>query len=204
MHRPLTTVLVALLLAACNGGDQLGEPWGSPMQHSTRLADTPYPPRDLAMFDGVNGRVVMWADLMRLTRRTSVLVIDTRPDDRGAVAMRNALLDDVRAGFSPVAEIECGDDLDGCALEVDDALAHHRRVVVLARGTAPLPDVARAINRRCWFTGVTTLATVPSAARFLRTEDRDRGDVVAYTAPTRALAPQDAAPAASTATPRPG
>lgn len=204
MLRPLLSVTLAFLAVACNGGDQLGEPWGSPMQFSTALADTPYPPRDLPMFDGVNGRVVMWADLMRLTRRTSVLVIDVRPDDRGAVAMRNALLEDVRSGFSPVAEIECVDDLEGCARQVDDALERNRRVIVLAKGAAPLADVAGAINRRCAFTGVTTVASVPSAARFLRTEDRDLGDVVAYTAPTRVVSPQDAMPTASPVPARPG
>jgi hypothetical protein len=149
------------------------------------------------MFDGVSGRVVMWADLMRLTRRTSVLVLDVRPMDRGAVAMREALVQDVQSGFSPVAMVECDSDLEACARQVDESLDANRRVIVLHRGDAALGEVTRAINARCWFTGVTTVATVPSAARYLRGADRDRADVVAYTAPTRVVRPQDAAPPAA-------
>lgn len=185
---------IALLLPACTGGDQLGEPWGSPMQHSTALSDTPYPPRDLAMFDGVNGRVVMWADLVRLVRRTSVIVIDATADDRGAVAMRSALIEDVQAAFPPVAIVDCEDDADGCAARVSDALDSNRRVIVRCVGGVRVADASRAIRSRCWFTGVTTVAMVASPDRELRPQDRDLADVVAYTAPQRVFTPSKGAP----------
>lgn len=198
MRLPIA-LAAALTLAACHGGDQLGEPWGSPMQFSTGLSDTPYPPRDLAMFDGVNGRVVMWADLMRLVRRTSVIVVDGTAGDRGAVSMRGALVEDVQAGFAPVAVIEAGDDADTCATKVNDELGPNRRVVVRCGGSATVAEVARAVRARCWFTGVTSVALVASADRELRPQDRDLADVVAYTAPTRVFTPQRAAPASAPA-----
>ena len=100
MRRFLHALPFALLAVACNGGDQLGEPWGSPMQYATGLSDTPYAPRDLAMFDGVNGRVVMWADLMRLVRRTSVIVVDGKADDRGAVDRKSTRLNSSHSSVS--------------------------------------------------------------------------------------------------------
>lgn len=195
MRRPLAALLLALPIASCTGGDQLGEPWGSPMQRSTGLSDTPYPPRDLAMFDGVNGRVVMWADLMRLTRRTSVMVIDGKADDRGAVSMRNALVEDIQSAFPPVAMVDCGDDADACAARVSEALDANRRVIVRCNGTTSVADASRAIRSRCWFTGVTTVALIPSQDRELRVQDRDLADVVAYTAPKRVFTPQPPGPA---------
>lgn len=188
-------LLCSLLpIASCNGGDQLGEPWGSPVQFSTGLSDTPYPPRDLAMFDGVNGRVVMWADLMRLVRRTSVIVVDGRADDRGATSMRAALVEDVQAGFPPVTIVDCGDDADACASKVSDALDASRRVVVRCVGGVSVADAGRAIRSACRFTGVTTVALVPSQDRELRPQDRDLADVVAYTAPKRVFTPQQTNP----------
>jgi len=198
MRFPLPALLLAFPLTSCTGGDQLGEPWGSPMQHATGLSDTPYPPRDLAMFDGVNGRVVMWADLMRLVRRTSVIVVDGKADDRGAVSMRNALIEDVNAGFAPVAVLDCDDDADACAAKVSDALDANRRVVVRCLGGVSVADASRAIRSKCWFTSVTTVALVPSQDRELRPQDRELADVVAYTAPKRVFTPQPATPAPKT------
>jgi hypothetical protein len=189
MRRCRAILAALLLVASCNGGDQLGEPWGSPMQHSTALADTPYPPRNLAMFDGVNGRVVMWADLMRLVRRTSVIVIDGRSDDRGSTAMRSALVEDVQAGFPPVAVMDCGDDAGACADLVREALDANRRVVVRCTGSVTVADAGAAIRGRLWFSGVTTVAMLPLPDRSLRAQDRELADVVAYCAPQRAYAP---------------
>ena len=188
----LSLVMLPCLCAACTGADQLGEPWGSPVQYSTALPDTPYPPRDLAMFDGVNGRVLMWADLMRLVRRTEVIVVDDTPTDAGSVAVRNALLDDVQAAFKPTATIDCGQGGVACAESVSDAFkAGSRRVVVRASNTDSLSGLSSAIRTGSPTTTVTTVALVPSAARFLREGDRERADVVVYTAPTRTVAPSD-------------
>ena len=194
MIRPIAPclILLACLSAACTGADQLGEPWGSPMQYSTALPDTPYAPRDLAMFDGVNGRVVMWADLMRLVRRTDVIVIDGTVSDTGATAARNALVEDVQSRFPPVVVVDCTQDADSCADQVRDAWRQKpRRVVVRNTGPDSLQSVSRAIRARDLFTSVTTVALVPSAARFLQEGDRERADVVIYTAPTRVVAPAD-------------
>jgi len=97
-----------LALASCTGGDRLGEPTGSPMQFSTALPVNPAAPRDLCMFDGVNGRVLTWSDLTRLVRRTDVIVFggEGGPADE---SVRKALADDAQAAFPPVAV------LDGCA-----------------------------------------------------------------------------------------
>ena len=194
MPRPTAAclLLLACLTAACTGADQLGEPWGSPAQYSTALPDTPYPPRDLAMFDGVNGRVVMWSDLMRLVRRTDVIVIDGTASDTGAVAARNALVEDVQSRFPPVVVVDCTQDADSCADQVRDAWRQKpRRVVVRNTGPDSLQSVSRAIRARDLFTSVTTVALVPSAARFLQEGDRERADVVIYTAPTRVVTPAD-------------
>ena len=190
---------LTLLAASCNGGDQLGEPWGGPMQYSTALPDTPYPPRDLAMFDGVSGRVVMWADLMRLNRRTTVLVVDGLAQDPGSVAMRKALIEDVSAAFQPTAVVDCGDDVRDCAARAGAAMQSSRRVVIRCTGSVSVADTAHEISQRFWCAGVTSVALVPSSSRVFRPEDRDLADVVAYTAPTRVVAPRDLAPSASPA-----
>ena len=192
---------VPLLAFACNGGDQLGEPWGSPPQYSTALADTPYPPRDLAMFDGVSGRVVMWADLARLVRRTNVIVIDGKAEERGAVAMRDALIAEIDAGYAPTVVLDCGDDAVECTQRVGAAMQSNRRVVVRCRGSVTMSEVGAAIGSRYWWTGVTTVALVPSSSRALRPEDRDLADVVAYTTPTRIVRPEDVPAATAPARP---
>lgn len=194
MLRPTAAclTLLACLPVACTGADQLGEPWGSPMQYATALPDMPYPPRDLVMFDGVNGRVVMWADLMRLVRRTDVIVVDGSASDAGAVAARNALVADVQSSFPPVEVVDSDQDADACADLVHDAWNQKpRRVVVRSTGPDSLQTVSRAIRARSLFTSVTTVALVPSAARFLQEGDRERADVVIYTAPTRVVTPAD-------------
>ena len=162
------------------------------MQYTTALPDMPYPPRDLAMFDGVNGRVVMWADLMRLVRRTDVIVIDGTTSDAGAVAARNALVEDVQSRFPPVAVVDCDQNADACADLVRDAWKQNpRRVVVRDTGPDSVQALSQAIRAHDLFTSVTTVALVPSAARFLQEGDRERADVVICTAPTRVITPAD-------------
>ena len=78
---------------------------------------------------------------------------------------------------------------------MSDALDANRRVVVRCMGGASVAEASRAIRSKCWFTGVTTVALVPSQDRELRTQDRDLADVVAYTAPKRVFTPQPTAPA---------
>lgn len=194
MPRPITACLlsIACLPAACTGADQLGEPWGSPVQFATALPDTPYPPRDLAMFDGVNGRVVMWADLMRLVRRTDVIVVDATADDVRSVAARDALVQDVQSSFPPVTVVECGNDGIACAEAVTAAFkSGSRRVVARVTGADSMSGLSSAIRSGNLFTSVTTVAVVPSPARFLRDSDRERADVVIYSAPTRAVTSSD-------------
>jgi hypothetical protein len=173
-----------LLVSACTGGDRLGEPSGSPMQFSTALPDTPVAPRDLCMFDGVNGRVLTWSDLMRLVRRTDVVVMggEGGPDE-GVV--RAAVVDDVRAAFSPTAVIDGCTDAEACAQAAADALHDSKRVVVLCPASCDLAEVSRRIRALHWFSSVTTVAMVPSGARALAAAERDRADVVIHTAPER-------------------
>ena len=181
---PISLGCALLLLGACTGGDRLGDPSGSPMQFSTALPDTPAAPRDLAMFDGVNGRVLTWADLMRLVRRTDIVVLggEGGPD---AAVVRAALIDDARAAFPPTAVIEGCADLEGCAQAAADALHDNKRVVVQCPASCDLPEVSRRIRALHWFSSVTTVALVPSGARALAASERDRADVVIHTAPER-------------------
>jgi len=199
LQRLSVPIMILPLLVACTGADQLGEPWGSPMQYTTALPNVPYAPRDLAMFDGVNGRVVMWADLMRLVRRTDVIVVDGTANDANAVACRKALIVDVQSAFAPVAVIECGESAQECATQVRNASHENRRVVLVCTGAYPLSEVSKAIRCSWLFSSVTTVAMVDSQARFLSESDRDRGDVVVYTKPMRILSPTDLPPAARAA-----
>lgn len=175
-----------LLVSACTGGDRLGEPSGSPMQFSTALPDTPVAPRDLCMFDGVNGRVLTWSDLMRLVRRTDVIVVGGEGgSDAGMV--RAALIDDARAAFSPTAVIDGCTDAEACAQAAADALHDSKRVVVQCPTSCDLAEVSRRIRALHWFSSVTTVAMVPSGARALAAAERDRADVVIHTAPERTV-----------------
>ena len=183
--RVIASILSPLLpLLACTGGDRLGEPSGSPMQFSTALPLTPTSPRDLAMFDGVNGRVLTWADLMRLVRRTDVIVLGAEGGPNGD-AVRAALIDDAQAAFPPVAALDGCSDTATCAHAASEALHDHARVVIRCPATCSLPEVSAAIRSSRWFTSVTTVALVPSGARALAPDERDRADVVIHTAPAR-------------------
>jgi hypothetical protein len=123
---------------------------------------------------------------------TDVIVVDGSASDAGAVAARNALVDDVQSSFQPVVVVDCDQDAVECADLVLDAWSQKtRRVVVRSTGPDSLQAVSRAIRARSLFTSVTTVALVPSAARFLQEGDRERADVVIYTAPTRVVAPTD-------------
>jgi hypothetical protein len=186
----MPTVLAVLLLAGCTGGDRLGEPSGSPMQFSTALPDTPVAPRDLAMFDGVNGRVLTWSDLMRLVRRTDVIVVGGEGGRDGGM-VRAALIDDARAAFSPTTVVDGCADAEACAQAAADALHDSKRVVVQCPASCDLAEVSRRIRALHWFSSVTTVAMVPSGARALAASERDRADVVIHTAPERPVqAPQ--------------
>jgi hypothetical protein len=181
---PLHLASALLVLSACTGGDRLGEPSGSPMQFSTALPSTPVAPRDLAMFDGVNGRVLTWSDLMRLVRRTDVIVLGGEGGPDGDV-VRAALIDDARAAFSPTAVIDGCADAETCAQAAGDALHDSKRVVVRCPASCDLAEVSRRIRSLHWFSSVTTVALVPSGARALAAAERDRADVVIHTAPER-------------------
>jgi hypothetical protein len=186
-HPAARSSLIAALivLAGCTGGDRLGEPSGSPMQFSTALPYALSAPRDLAMFDGVNGRVLTWPDLMRLVRRTDVIVFggEGGPD---ADLVRAALADDAQAAFPPVAVIDGCSDVESCAQAAADALHDHARVVIRCPAACSLPEVSRRIRALHWFSSVTTVALVPSNARTLDATERDRADVVIHAASQRA------------------
>lgn len=184
----VSLLLASLPVVACTGGDRLGEPSGSPMQHSTVLPLTPTSPRDLAMFDGVNGRVLTWSDLMRLVRRTDVIVFGAEGGP-SADAVRAALADDAQAAFPPVAVLDGCADTASCAKAAAEALHDHARVVIRCPATCSLPEVSAEIRSMRWFTSVTTVALVPSGARALAPEERDRADVVIHTAPARSTDP---------------
>ena len=173
-----------LALASCTGGDRLGEPTGSPMQFSTALPVNPAAPRDLCMFDGVNGRVLTWSDLTRLVRRTDVIVFggEGGPADE---SVRKALTDDAQAAFPPAAVLDGCADTETCAQAAADALGDHARVLVRCPASCDLAEVSRRIRAIRWFSSVTTVAIVPSGARALDPADRDRADVIIHAAPDR-------------------
>jgi hypothetical protein len=166
------------------------------MQFSTALPDSPVAPRDLAMFDGVNGRVLTWSDLMRLVRRTDVVVIGGAGGPDGG-AVRAALIDDAQAAFAPTAVIDGCADAEACAQSAADALRDSKRVVVQCPASCDLADVSRRIRAMHWFSSVTTVAMVPSGARKLAASERDRADVVIHTAPERPVPALQASPQAS-------
>ena len=161
------------------------------MQYSTTLADTPFPPRDFAMFDAVNGRVLMWSDVIDLTAWADVIVISHEKTCLGGVWMQEALTEDVLAAFPPSSFFESTGDPATVVTELDNSRKDSRRVVIHYMGNDPLHDVASAIRKAHRTDNVFTIALVSSSVRFLRNEDVRKADVVAYTAPTRVVPPSD-------------
>ena len=196
-ERVLACLVRTLLLGTlalqinCTGSIQLAKPWAAPMQYSTALADTPYPPRDFAMFDAVNGRVLMWSDVIDLTAWADVIVISHEKTCPGGVWMQDALTEDVLAAFPPSSFFESTGDPATVVTELDNSRKDSRRVVIHYTGTDPLHDVATAIRKAHRTDNVFTIALVSSSVRFLRNEDVRKADVVAYTAPTRVVPPSD-------------
>ena len=184
-------VIALALQINCTGSLQLAKPWAAPMQYSTKLADTPFPPRDFAMFDAVNGRVLMWSDVIDLTAWADVIVISHEKTCPGGVWMQNALTEDVLAAFPPSSFFQSTGDPDTVVTELDDSRKDSRRVVIHYMGTEPLHDVASAIRKAHRTDNVFTIALVSSSVRFLRNEDVRKADVVAYTAPTTVVPPSD-------------
>jgi len=175
----------------CTGSLQLAKPWAAPMQYSTALADTPFPPRDFAMFDAVNGRVLMWSDVIDLTAWADVIVISHEKTCPGGVWMQDALTEDVLAAFPPSSFFESTGDADTVVTELNNSPQDSRRVLIHYTGVEPLHDIATAIRKAHPTDNVFTLALVSSPVRFLRNEDVRKADVVAYTAPTRVVPPSD-------------
>jgi hypothetical protein len=184
-------VIVLAMQINCTGSLQLAKPWAAPMQYSTGLADTPFPPRDFAMFDAVNGRVLMWSDVIDLTAWADVIVISHEQSCPGGVWMQDALTEDVLAAFPPSSFFESTGDVATVVTELDNSRKDSRRVVIHYMGTDPLHDVASAIRKAHRTDNVFTIALVSSSVRFLRNEDVRKADVVAYTAPTRVVPPSD-------------
>ncbi len=192
--RALALPMLALALALqinCTGSLQLAKPWAAPMQYSTALADTPYPPRDFAMFDAVNGRVLMWSDVIDLTAWADVIVISHEKTCPGGAWMQEALTEDVVAAFPPSSFFESTGDAATVVTELNNSPKDSRRVLIHYTGAEPLHDIASAIRKAHHTDNVFTIALVPSPARFLRNEDVRKADVVAYTAPTRVVPPSD-------------
>ena len=188
--RALGVIALALQIN-CTGSLQLAKPWAAPMQYSTGLADTPFPPRDFAMFDAVNGRVLMWSDVIDLTAWADVIVISHEKTCPGGVWMQDALTEDVVAAFPPSSFFESTGDAATVVTELNNSPKDSRRVLIHYTGAEPLHDVASAIRQAHPTDNVFTIALVPSPARFLRNEDVRKADVVAYTAPTRVVPPSD-------------
>lgn len=184
-------VIVLAMQINCTGSLQLAKPWAAPMQYSTGLADTPFPPRDFAMFDAVNGRVLMWSDVIDLTAWANVIVISHEKSCPGGVWMQEALTEDVVAAFPPSSFFESTGDADTVVTELNNSPKDSRRVLIHYTGVEPLHDVATAIRKAHPTDNVFTIALVSSSVRFLRNEDVRKADVVAYTAPTRVVPPSD-------------
>jgi hypothetical protein len=182
------------LTAACTGSTHLAKPWASPMQSSTALPDTPYPPRDLAMFDAVNGRVLMWSDLIALSAWADVVVISNAKDDPGGLWMQTALTEDTIAAFPPSACFRASGDAASVVAELNATPTQNRCVLIHYDGPESLPDLSSAIRHAHPGDKVLTLALLPSPARFLRTEDVRKADVVAYTTPTNVVVPSELQP----------
>lgn len=159
----------------------MDEPWGSPAPFSTGLPDRTSPPRDLAMFNGENGRVIMWADLMRLVRRSDVIVVSAPPGPVADMVCR-AYFEDAAAAFPPVAEIACTNEPEPCAAQVADA-SGRRRLVRCGPGM-DLPALSASIRARDWGKVVTTMALVPGTARSIEPGEIGRADVVVHLGPT--------------------
>ena len=184
--RILAFLTLVPCLASCTGSQQMGMPWGSPMQDSTALPDVPYPPRDLAMFDGTNGRLVMWADLTKLVRISGVIVVATPGGSDTATAFSEALREDVESNFQPAVVLDCDADTDACVDHVTTEGRNARRVLVRCPEASDLPAVSRGVRAGMPGTSVTTVLVVRGDARRLRDPDRNRADVIVYTGPARA------------------
>lgn len=169
-----STVVLSLCLG-CTGSHEMGEPWGSPMQFSTALPDRPEAPRDLAMFNGDTGRVLVWADLMRLSRRSDIVVVSA-PEGTVPDMVRRALFDDISEAFPPVTELTCSGDVEPCAASV--VQADGRRRLVRCGAGMDLAALSASIRAQAWGKVVTTVALVPGTARTLQSDEKGRADVV--------------------------
>lgn len=174
---PVLACLILGPFTGCTGSHEMGEPWGSPVQFSTGLPDRPEPPRDLAMFNGRNGRVLMWADLMRLARRSDIVVVSA-PEGQVPDMVRRALFEDVTQAFPPVAEVSCDEEVEPCATRVIQAEGR-RRLVRCAAGM-DLEALSASIRAQAWGKVVTTVVMVPGEARELQPDERGRADVVVH------------------------
>lgn len=180
-----------VLAAGCTGSQHLAKPWASPMQYSTGLPDAPYPPRDLVMFDAVNGRVLMWSDLIDLAAWADVIVISYVEDDAGGVWMQEAVTEDTIAAFPTSTFFQSSGDTGAVLAELSGDSSKSKHVLIHYNGTESLPDLSSAIRSRYPNYRVFTLALLPSPVRFLRNEDVRKADVVAYTTPTRVVLPSE-------------
>ncbi len=143
------------------------------------------------MFDAVNGRVLMWSDVIDLTSWADVIVIARDPNCQGGAWMQEALTSDVIAAFPPSLSFESSGDSAAVVSELNNVPKGTRRVLIHYAGAQSLPDISSAIRRAHPSDCVFTLALVSSSVRYLRNEDVRKADVVAYTAPTRVVAPSD-------------
>lgn len=180
---PSIAAIILGLCSGCTGAHQMGEPWGSPAQFSTALPDRPEAPRDLAMFNGDSGRVLLWADLMRLARRSDIVVVSA-PESGVPDMVRRALFEDVAEAFPPATEIDCDEDPDACASAVADAGG--RRRLVRCPSATDLSSLSAAVRSRCWGKVVTTVALMPGGGRSLAEDERGLADVVVHLGPSTA------------------
>jgi hypothetical protein len=174
---PVLACFILGPFAGCTGSHEMGEPWGSPMQFSTALPDRPEAPRDLAMFNGRNGRVLMWADLMRLARRSDIVVVSA-PEGPVPDMVRRALFEDVTEAFPPVVEVACTDEVEPCATQVVEAQG--RRRLVRCGPDMDLEALSASIRAQAWGKVVTTVAVLPGQARELQPGEAGRADVVVH------------------------
>lgn len=143
------------------------------------------------MFDAVNGRVLMWSDVIDLTAWADVIVISHEQSCSGGAWMEDALTEDVLAAFPPSSFFASTGDTATVVTELNTSPKDSRRVLIHYTGAEPLHDIASAIRKAHPTDNVFTIALVSSSVRFLRNEDVRKADVVAYTAPTRVVPPSD-------------
>lgn len=97
----MTLLAAAIPLAGCAHPFDRRPQAGSPSD--AVLPAEPWPPRDLAMFEGRSGRVLTWADLFEGVAWADVVIIGETHDNLRAHELQRAIVEDAANSFPKVA-----------------------------------------------------------------------------------------------------